>query len=70
MLRLPDNWRSFLHLRGNEEPWSLFVARAGAETRTHLQAFKPSNIVERGQSVFNVVWVSDAEFKNLSAHSS
>lgn len=56
--------------RGNEEPWSSFVARAVAETRTYLQAFKPSDIVERGQLVFNVVWVSEAEFGNLSAHSS
>jgi hypothetical protein len=28
--------------RGNEEPWSSFVARAVAETRTYLQGFKPS----------------------------
>jgi hypothetical protein len=50
--------------RGNEESWSLFVARAGAETRTYLQAFNPSDIIERGQLVFNVVWVNEAEFKN------
>jgi hypothetical protein len=56
--------------RGNEEPWSSFVARAGAETRTYLQAFNVSEIVERGQLVFNVVWISEAEFRNLSAHSS
>jgi hypothetical protein len=56
--------------RGNEESWSSFVARAGSETRTYLQAFKPSDIVEQGQFVFNVVWVSEAEFQNLSTHSS
>jgi hypothetical protein len=56
--------------RGNEEPWNSFVARAVAETRTYLQGFKPSDIVEQGQLVFNVVWVSEAEFGNLSAHSS
>jgi hypothetical protein len=55
--------------RGNEEPWSSFVARAGAETRTYLQAFRPTDIVEQGQLVFNVVWVSEAEFRNLSARS-
>ena len=54
--------------RGNEESWSSFVARAGAETRTYLQAFKPSDIVERGQLVFNVVWVSEGEFANPSTH--
>jgi len=54
--------------RGNEESWSSFVARAGAETRTYLQAFKPSDIVERGQLVFNVVWVSEGEFTNPSTH--
>jgi hypothetical protein len=56
--------------RAKKEPWSSFVARAGAETRAYLQAFKPSDIVEQGQLVFNVVWVNEAEFKNLSAHSS
>ena len=54
--------------RGNEESWSSFVGRAGAETRTYLQAFKPSDIVERGQSVFNVAWVSEGEFTNPSTH--
>ena len=54
--------------RVNEESWSSFVARAGAETRTYLQAFKPSDIVERGQLVFNVVWVSEGEFTNPSTH--
>ena len=54
--------------RGNEESWSSFVARAGTETRTYLQAFKPSDIVERGQLVFNVVWVSEGEFTNPSTH--
>lgn len=56
--------------RGNEEPWSSFVTRAGAETLTYLQGFKPSDIVERGQMVFNVVWVNESEFKNLSTYSS
>jgi len=51
--------------RGNEESWSSFVARAAAETRTYLQAFKPADIVEQGRLVFNVTWVSEAEFKDL-----
>jgi len=54
--------------RENEESWSSFVACAGAETRTYLQTFKPSDIVERGQLVFNVVWVSEGEFTNPSTH--
>jgi hypothetical protein len=53
--------------RSHQEPWSAFVARSGAETRAYLQAFKPSDIVEPGQSVFNVVWASEAKFKNLSS---
>ena len=51
--------------RGKEESWSSFVARAAAETRTYLQEFKPSDIVEQGQSVFNVSRVSEAEFNDL-----
>jgi hypothetical protein len=53
--------------RGTEEEWSSFVARAGTETRAYLQAFKPSDIVERGQLFFNVTWVSEADFKLLRA---
>jgi hypothetical protein len=51
--------------RGNQESWSSFVVRAAVETRTYLQAFKPADIVEQGRLVFNVTWVSEAEFKNL-----
>jgi hypothetical protein len=51
--------------RGNQESWSSFVVRAAVETRTYLQLFKPAGIVERGRLVFNVTWVSEAEFKNL-----
>jgi hypothetical protein len=47
--------------RGNEEPWSAFVARSEEETRACLQGFKPSEIAEPGQSVFNVVWASEAK---------
>jgi hypothetical protein len=56
--------------RGNGESWNSFVVRAGAETRAYLQAFKLSDIVEPGQLVFNLVWVSEADFKNLSPRSS
>jgi hypothetical protein len=55
--------------RGSEEPWGSFVSRAGEETRTYLQTFKPSDIVERGQLFFNVTWINEAEFKTLSTHS-
>jgi hypothetical protein len=51
--------------RGNQESWSSFVARAAAETRTYLQAFKPTDVLEQGRLVFNVTWVSEAEFKDL-----
>jgi hypothetical protein len=49
----------------SEDTWSSFVARAGAETRAYLLAFKPSEIVERGQLFFNVTWISEADFKLL-----
>jgi hypothetical protein len=49
--------------RRSQEAWSSFVERAGAETRAYLQAFKPSDIVERGQLFFNVTWASEADFK-------
>jgi hypothetical protein len=52
--------------RRHQEPWSAFVARSGAETRACLQFFKLSDNVEPGQSVFNVVWASEAKFKNFS----
>jgi hypothetical protein len=42
--------------RGTEESWSSLIARAEAETRDTLEAFKPSNIFLRGQLLFNVVW--------------
>jgi hypothetical protein len=56
--------------RESEEAWGSFVARAAAETRAYLQSFNPWDIVEPGQVYFNVVWVSEAGFKNLSTHSS
>jgi hypothetical protein len=51
--------------RESEDTWSSFVARAGAETRAYLQAFKPSDIVEQSQLFFNVTWISEADFKLL-----
>ena len=52
--------------RFSHEAWGVFVARAAAETATYLQKFNPRDIVEHGQVYFNVVWVSEAEFKSLS----
>jgi hypothetical protein len=52
--------------RKSKEAWSTFVARAAAETGAYLQEFNPSDIVEGGEVYFNVVWVSEDEFKNLS----
>jgi len=52
--------------RESDEPWSSFVARGAKETRTYLQSFNPSEIVEQGQVYFNVVWVSEADYEKLS----
>ena len=52
--------------REMEEAWSSFVTRAALETRDYLQSFKPSDIVEDGQVYFNVTWVSEADFEQLS----
>ena len=51
--------------RKGEEAWSSFVARAAAETRTYLQLFNPSDVVEHGQVYFNVVWVTEAGYEQL-----
>jgi len=48
------------------EAWGAFVARASAETATYLQKFNPPDIIEDGEVYFNVVWVSEGEFKSLS----
>jgi hypothetical protein len=47
------------------EAWSSFAARSAAETREYLQSFNPSDIVEKGQLYFNVVWVSEVDFDKL-----
>jgi hypothetical protein len=41
--------------RRGEESWTSFVARAARETRAYLNAFSPSDIVEHGKLVFNVL---------------
>jgi hypothetical protein len=52
--------------RETGEPWSSFVARAATETLTYLQSFNPADIVEQGELHFNVVWVSEAQFAELT----
>jgi len=51
--------------RQKNEPWSSFVWRSAAETRTYLQRFDPSEIVEQGQLYFNVTWVSEQAYEEL-----
>ena len=52
--------------RESYESWSSFVARAAAETLTYLKSFNPSDIVEQGEPHFNVVWVSEAQYTELT----
>ena len=52
--------------RGNQEPWSGFVARAAAETGAYLQSFDPADIVEFGDVYFNVVWTGESEYETLT----
>ena len=52
--------------RFSREAWGAFVGRAAAETRMYLREFNPRDIIEDGQVYFNVVWVSEGEFKSLS----
>ena len=53
--------------RDSEEAWNSFVARAATDTLAYLQAFNPAYIVEEGEVYFNVVWVSEADYKTLKA---
>jgi len=53
--------------RESEEPWSSFVVRAATETHTYLQSFNPADIVEQGELHFNVVWVSEAQYAELTS---
>jgi hypothetical protein len=52
--------------RGVEEAWSAFVSRAGAETSTYIQAFRLTEVVDKGEVYFNVVWVREADFDKLT----
>jgi len=52
--------------RETGEKWSSFVARAATETLTYLQSFNRADIVEPGKPHFNVVWVSEAQFAELT----
>jgi hypothetical protein len=44
-------------IRKSDRPSSLGLP-TGAETRSYLLAFKPSDIVEQSQLVFKVTWVN------------
>jgi hypothetical protein len=52
--------------RESEEPWSSFVARAATETLTYLQSFDLAEVIEQGDLYFNVVWVSEAQYAELT----
>jgi len=52
--------------REGKEAWSAFVVRASAQTLAYLQSFKSSDIVEPGDVYFNVVWVSESDYKQLT----
>jgi len=51
--------------RQPEEPWQDFVARARKQTISYLRSFKTTDIIERGDLYFNVVWVDEEEFQTL-----
>jgi hypothetical protein len=51
--------------REDGEKWISFVARAAKATFAYLQAFKPEDIIEKGEIYFNVVWVDEADFDKL-----
>ena len=53
--------------RQKDEAWNSFVVRAMAETRSYLQTFDSSKILEPGQLYFNVVWASESDFNELWA---
>jgi hypothetical protein len=52
--------------RESKESWTSFVARAASETLDYLHSFNPADIVEQGKLYFNVVWVSEAQYAELS----
>jgi hypothetical protein len=52
--------------RESKESWASFVARAASETLDYLHSFNPADIVEQGKLYFNVVWVSEAQYAELS----
>ena len=54
--------------RQKDESWSSFVARSADETRSYLQSFDASDIVEQGRPHFNVVWVSESQFSEINRH--
>jgi hypothetical protein len=68
---LPTGRSGIREVHGNSvnrqlhEAWSSFAARSSAETRTYLDTFDSSDVVEQGQLYFNVVWVSEADFDRL-----
>ena len=51
--------------RQKDEAWSSLVVRSTVETRAYLHAFDSSDIADKGQAYFNVVWVSESGFNEL-----
>jgi hypothetical protein len=51
--------------RQRKESWGEFVVRAAGETLAYLRAFRATDIIERGDIYFNVVWVSESDYAKL-----
>jgi hypothetical protein len=52
--------------REREEAWTAFVVRATSQTLAYLQSFKSADIVEPGDVYFNVTWVTESEYEDLT----
>ena len=50
------------------ESWDAYVSRSAQETLRYLSSFaEPPEAKQQGDVFFNVVWVSESEYSNLSA---
>lgn len=61
---MPEVHGNTVNRRANE-PWAAFVSRAASETAVYLRSFQSREIVEPGETRFNVTWVSEQEFEKL-----
>lgn len=49
------------------EDWRSFALRSALATRTYLESFDTSEVVEQGKLYFNISWVSESLFSQLKA---